>query len=90
MSGLLEALSRWLRGPLVSSLLRRLGIDPKQYWLLIDLFGELSERGEMLDQLGLNGVALATVAWLFVFCSVGLALLLLLIEPRQRFISSSF
>lgn len=35
----------------------------------MDLFAELSDRGEVLDQLGLNGVALGTMAKIFVIMS---------------------
>jgi hypothetical protein len=67
-----------LRGPLVSSVLRRCGVDPKRYWLLVDLFDELSDRGEMLDQLGRNGVGLKMVGWIYfglsAFIGIGLAI----------------
>ena len=36
-------------------MLRRFGIDPHRYWLLIDLFGELTERREMFGHLGATG-----------------------------------
>jgi hypothetical protein len=49
----------------VSAALRRAGIDSRRYWLLMDLFEVLSERGEMLDQLGSNGVALRGVTWMY-------------------------
>jgi hypothetical protein len=55
--------TRLLRGPRASRFLKALGIDARRYWLLMDSFGELSERGEMLDQLGRNGVALKVIAW---------------------------
>jgi hypothetical protein len=35
--------------------LRALGIDPKRYWLLMDLFAQLSLRGEITDRLGTSG-----------------------------------
>ena len=38
---------------------------PGSFWLLVDLFGQLSERSEILDQLGRNGVALKTAAWMY-------------------------
>jgi hypothetical protein len=60
-----NAIAHLLRGPAVSSLLKKLGIDPRRFWLLTDLFGQLSERGEMMDQLGRNGVGLKTAALLY-------------------------
>ncbi len=65
-----------LRGDLVSGLLRGLGIDPKRYWLLVDLFGALSERGEMLDQLGTNEVALGMVTRIYAVFTAILAIVL--------------
>lgn len=59
------ALRRVLRGPRVSAILRHFGIDPHRFWLLIDLFDDLSRRGEILDQLGRDGVALQTASWLY-------------------------
>jgi hypothetical protein len=58
MKAIRDALKRLLRGPRVSGLLTSLGIDAKRFWLLVDLFDQLSDRGEMLDQLGRSGVAL--------------------------------
>jgi hypothetical protein len=61
-----------LRGPRVSKVLERFDIDARRYWLLIDLFRDLSERNEMLDQLGRDGVALKTVTWFYsAMASVG-------------------
>jgi hypothetical protein len=60
-----EAVRRHLRGPVVSRLLRRCGIDPYRYWLLIDLFGELTGRHEMGGHLGRDGVSLTIVAGLY-------------------------
>ncbi|HKW96482.1 MAG TPA: hypothetical protein VJN43_02065 [Bryobacteraceae bacterium] len=76
MSTIREAITRLLRGRRASRLLEIGGIDSKRYWLLTDLFGELSERGEMLDQLGRNGVALRSAAWLYFGLSAFLSLLL--------------
>jgi hypothetical protein len=60
-----ETASRILRRRFTSALLRRFGIDPKRYWLLMDLFGKLSERHEMLNQLGRDGVTLQTAGWMY-------------------------
>jgi hypothetical protein len=66
-----EAIARFLRGPTATRVLKRLGIDPKRYWLLMDLFAQLSERREMFSQLGRDGVTLETAAW-FYFAMSGL------------------
>jgi hypothetical protein len=76
MNAIKEAIARLLRGPHVSRLLQALGIDPKRYWLLMDLFDLLSERGEMLDQLGRSGIALKVAAWLYFGLSCLISLLL--------------
>lgn len=75
------ALSRVVRGPRASRFLERFGIDPRRYWLLMDLFGALSERGEMMDQLGRNGVALQFVTWMYFGLSALLSLLFVVVQP---------
>src|ERR1035441_2384171 len=62
MNAFLEAVQHYLRGPAVSRVLRRFGIDPHRYWLLVDLFGELTDRREMLGHLGRDGVGLKMIA----------------------------
>ncbi|HWB97502.1 MAG TPA: hypothetical protein VG672_12385 [Bryobacteraceae bacterium] len=76
MNALVEAIRRFLRGPFVSRLLRRCAIDPVRYWLLMDLFGTLSERSEMMTQLGHDPVTLRITARIY-FCLLGLLSLLL-------------
>ena len=44
MTALKAVLSQTLRGRTVSGLLERLGIEPRRYWILVDLFRTLSER----------------------------------------------
>lgn len=51
--------------PLMTPLLAQLGIDAKRYWLLTDLFQKLSDRREILNQLGRDGVALKTITWIY-------------------------
>ena len=75
MKQIWQAIDRFLRGPFVSRLLRRCGIDPRQYWLLMDLFGQLSERRETLGQLGHDGLSLKKAAWLYSGLSALLALM---------------
>jgi hypothetical protein len=52
------AIETRLRGPAFSRLLRRMGINPNRYWLLMDLFHKLSTREEMQGQLGRQRYAL--------------------------------
>ena len=77
-----ESLERLLRGPRVSGFLKGFGIDPRRYWLLMDLFGALSDRGEILDQLGRGGVALETVSWMYFGLSALLSLAFGVAQPR--------
>jgi hypothetical protein len=67
---------RILRGPRFSGLLLKFGIDPKRYWLLMDLFGMLTQRREAMNQLGRDGVSLKILTILYgvisVLISIGL------------------
>lgn len=74
----------------MSGLLESLGIDSRRYWLLVDLFGQLSERGEMLDELGRNGVALQTVTWFYAVFSGLFSVLLVLGQPAVATYFSTF
>lgn len=65
MKALHATVRRILRGPRASAWLRRCGIHPRRYWLLVDLFGELSDRGEVLEELGRNQVALRVMVWIY-------------------------
>jgi hypothetical protein len=70
MNAIWRALDRFLRGsPLVNALMRRLGIDTVHYWLLVDLFGTLSDRREFFSHLGRDAMSLEKSAWLFCFLS---------------------
>jgi hypothetical protein len=71
-------IGRRLRGPAFSRFLIGLGIDPKRYWLLMDLFHKLSSRDEMQGQLGRQGRALKFSALFFFYLS-GVATVLLLL-----------
>jgi len=57
--------------PKATPILDACGVDVKRFWLLVDLFNQISERGEMMDQLGRNGVALKGAAIVyFVFSAL--------------------
>jgi hypothetical protein len=63
-------------------LLIRFAIEPKKFWLLIDLFKELSQRGESTDQLGRSGSTLKTASWLYLLLSAGITLATSLSRPQ--------
>src|SRR5436305_14893196 len=66
------SIEQQLRGPAFSRLLERFGVHPKRYWLLLDLFGTLSKRGEMQNELGRERLALKTsAAWFLLFSGIG-------------------
>ena len=64
----------------MSLLFSWLGIDARRYWLLMDLFRQLSDRGEMLDQMGLTGFALKSAAMLYFVVVALLSLLFVLAQ----------
>ncbi len=55
--------------PKATPILVACGVDVKRFWLLVDLFNHISERGEMMDQLGRNGVALKSAAIVYFIVS---------------------
>jgi hypothetical protein len=65
----------------MNKLLMLLGIEPKRYWLLMGLFERLSERGEMLDQMGLNGFALKNAAMLYFAMAAFVAIIMAFAQP---------
>lgn len=65
MKDLRDKLRLLLRNPRTDRVLQAFGIDPKRYWLLMDLFAALSDRGEVMDQLGRSGVALQVAGWIY-------------------------
>jgi hypothetical protein len=81
ISALSDGASRFLRGRACGRIVAKLGIDPQRYWLLMDLFDELSERREMMAQLGRNGVALKSVAWLYFALAALFAIFFVLLRP---------
>jgi hypothetical protein len=65
----------------MSRLLSWFGVDARRYWLLMDLFRKLSDRGEMLDQMGLNGLALKRAAMLYFVMVALFSLLFAVAQP---------
>jgi hypothetical protein len=82
-------LNKILRGPLVSRFLKSCGVNPVHYWLLVDLFGRLSERNEFMTQLGRSGVALKTMTWFYLGLSA-LGSLFVLVQPSLAIYLSIF
>jgi len=73
----------------MSRLLKACGINPRHYWLLMDLFGQLSERHEFMSQLGRSGFALKAMAWWYLAASVLFSLLLVLTHAHlTRYLST--
>jgi hypothetical protein len=67
------------RGEKFSEFLKSFGIDPKRYWLLMDLFHMLSTRGEMQGQLGRQGRALKiSTAFFVLFSGLGTVIALII------------
>ena len=67
--------SRIFRGRTFAAMLRRCGIEPRQYWLLVDLFGTLSERQEIAN-MGSNDYAMK--ALMVILCLMAAVLSLVL------------
>jgi len=80
----------FFRGPAVSRMLRRFGIDPRRYWLLIDLFGELTERREMFGHLGRDGVTLKTAAIMYAILTGLISLVQVLMGVAVRTYIATF
>ncbi len=71
-------------------ILKSVGIDPRRYRILVGLWRILSERGEMLDQLGGNGIALRTVGWMYGAFSAFLAIVMAAMRPSSDVYLSTF
>jgi hypothetical protein len=56
-----------MRSPFVARLLKRLGIDARRYWLLLDLFEELTDRRDLYSQFGASGAGLKFAALMYLF-----------------------
>ncbi len=80
----MNTIHQFLRGPQVARLLTKLGIDPKRYWLLMDLFGALTQRREVMGQLGRDAVTLKWVAILYGGLSALLGLVLAMNQPNVQ------
>jgi hypothetical protein len=60
---------KYLRGAYTARVLQGLGVDAVGYWLLIDLFGTLSERRELFSQLGRDSMTLQKASWAYYIMS---------------------
>jgi hypothetical protein len=70
-------LRRLLRGPVVSRLLGRCGIDARRFWLLMDLFDQLADHQELMSDLGRDRAGLRAPALVFAAVTAMLSLFLL-------------
>ena len=89
MNAARQELRKLLRGPAVSRLLARCGIDAKRYWLLMDLFATLSRRGETTDQLGHNKRALRKTFWVLIVLSTFMSLFLVFAADEAGYLATS-
>ena len=77
MNPLRAGLRRLLRGPVVSRLLGRCGIDARRFWLLMDLFDQLADHQELMSDLGRDRAGLRAPALVFAAVTAMLSLFLL-------------
>jgi hypothetical protein len=90
MNAIKSAISRLLRGPGASRLLAGFGIDAIRFWLLMDLFDAISDRGEVTDQFGRNTLALKQAGWIFFAVSGFMTLGFLVARPALLTYFSAF
>ncbi len=77
MKEILYSLERALRGPVPSRLLLRFGVDARRFWLLMDLFGQLHDRREILNQLGRDGPTLKVITVIYFVIAAIISLVML-------------
>lgn len=75
MTTLPTGLRHLVRGPAFTRLLERRGIDPRQYWVLVDLFETLGARQELMGLGNYDSVRFLAILWfiLSAFMSVVMA-----------------
>ncbi len=59
----LSVFRRLVRGPAFTRLLERRGLEPRQYWVLVDLFETLGARQELVGLGGYDSVRALAVLW---------------------------
>lgn len=74
----------------LAPLLRLCGIDPVRYGLLLGLFARISERREMLGQLGRDGFTLKAAALLYAVLTALLGVLMVIIQPPLATYAGAF
>ena len=77
MKQLQQIIERALRGPGPSRLLHRFGVDARRFWLLMDLFGQLHDRREILNQLGRDGPTLKVITAIYFVIAALVSLVML-------------
>lgn len=63
-----------LQGPAVTRFLSKLGVEARRFWLLVDLFWELSERRELFSGWSTNRATLKTMSLIYFAMSAVLAI----------------
>jgi hypothetical protein len=86
-----DAMRRVLRGPTASRMLAGFGIHPRPFWLLVDLFGALSQRREVLSgsrrggalvsELGRDKGTLKVISILYTVIMAFIGIVLVLPQP---------
>ena len=66
---------RFFRGTAFAALLKRCGIEPRQYWILVDLFQTLSKRQEVI-RMGSHNQSLRSVVILWFILGIAVCLLM--------------
>ena len=66
---------RFFRGTAFARLLERCGIEPRQYWILVDLFQTLSKRQEVI-RMGSHNQSLRSVVILWFILGIAVCLLM--------------
>jgi len=67
--------NRLFRGPELAALLRRCGIEPRRYWILVDLFETLGKRQEVV-RTGSDAYTMRTLMLLWFFLSAGIGVVM--------------
>ena len=74
MTGLRAPFRRFLRGTAFTRLLKACGIDPRRYWILVDLFETLGARQELAGIGGYDSMRAVAIVWFFFSSFVSLVM----------------
>lgn len=68
------ALRRLVRGAAFAGLLERRGVDPRQYWVLVDLFETLGARQELVGLGNYDSVRALAILWFILSALIGVVM----------------